>query len=244
MIKRKPKTSPLHDQALVDSKPKDADQNWKAYLSEAKGLERDYLSEILKSRKNARIFGVTGFAFGLLMFGWHLANPITNVEPYILRVNNVTGAVDVVNTIKNQTVSQGEVVDKYWVSNYIRNYESYSHQSIQYNYDSTLLMSSKLVGSDYSKIYDKTNGSIGRDQLLGIDRQRTVHIVSITLDSKVDGLAVVRFETRTTGESQPESWIATMTYEYVKAAMSDQTRLINPLGFMVTSYRVEREILR
>ena len=220
-----------------------AKKDWQTYLVEAKGLERDYLAELIKSRKNARIFGAIGLTFGALMAFWHQFNPVTITEPYIFRVDKTTGAVEHVTTVKDQTLSQGEVVDRYWIGNYVRHYENYAYQSIQFDYDNTLAMSSRDVATAYMEIYSSENGKIGRDKELGMNRVRQVKIISITPDSKIDGLATVRFQTFTTGDTAPVNWIATITYEYVKDKMSDEQRMLNPLGFIVTSYRVEREIL-
>ena len=69
----------------------------KQYLAESRGLERDYIGEILNSRRNAwRIcsvvtaLGLMGLAAG--MIGINRAAPM----PLVLRVDNATGAVDVV----------------------------------------------------------------------------------------------------------------------------------------------------
>lgn len=226
----------------LDIETKESKHGWKTYIEEAKGLERDYMTELAQSRKRAMLFGWAGMSFGIVMMVWHQLFPLTNSVPHILRVDKATGAVEVINTVADQTTKMEETVDRYWVSTYIRNYEAYAYQTIQHNYDTTLSMSSKAVGSQYMNIYSNENGQVGRDKQLGTQRQRQVKIISITPDSKIEGLAVVRFQTMTSGENNPENWIATITYKYVKSAMSSQVRLLNPLGFMVTSYRAEREL--
>lgn len=226
----------------LGTETKETKKGWAKYLDEAKGLERDYMTELAQSRKRSMLFGWAGMAFGVGMMVWHQLFPLTNTQPHILRVDKATGAVEVISTVPNQTRTMDETINRYWVGTYVRNYEGFAYQSIQHNYDTTLSMSSKTVGGQYMMIYSNENGNVGRDKQLGVQRQRLVKVISITPDSKIDGLAVVRFQTMTTGDSVPENWIATVTYEYVKTAMSDQTRLLNPLGFMVTSYRAEREL--
>jgi type IV secretion system protein VirB8 len=55
------------------------------------------------------------------------------------------------------------------------------------------------------------------------------------------GTATVRFKTtqRDMQKSMPEPpqyWIATAAYKYVKDPMTASQRMLNPLGFKVTSY--------
>jgi type IV secretion system protein VirB8 len=219
-------------------------KEWAQYINEAKGLERNYLDEVLKSRKLAQLFGLIGFIFGLFMLFWHLMNPLTITKPYVLRVDNTTGAVDVVSQIKTTEKTYGEVSDRYWIANFVRHYENYAYQSIQFDYDNTLVMSTPDVGSAYRSIYTadpkNPNAPLPRDKQLGQSGTRTVKIISITPDT-IKGIASIRFETMTTGQSVPEHWIATMSYKYANAQISENVRLLNPLGFLVTSYRVERE---
>ena len=40
----------------------------------------------------------------------------------------------------------------------------------------------------------------------------------------------------------PQRYIATIAYEYRDESMPDDARLINPLGFTVTSWRTDKEV--
>ena len=60
------------------------------------------------------------------------------------------------------------------------------------------------------------------------------------------GVANVRFR-RTVRQAQQtveSDWIATIAFAYVKAPMAEGDRLRNPLGFQVTSYRADPEVVR
>ena len=61
-----------------------------------------------------------------------------------------------------------------------------------------------------------------------------------------DGVANVRFR-RTVRQVQQvteSDWIATIAFAYTRAPMSEADRLRNPLGFQVTSYRADPEVIR
>lgn len=239
---------------MLKSKPKNADKidkkNWDLYLKETKGLERDYMAEIIKSRLIWQAVGMLSFLFLVIAVLYHQFNPVTLKEPFVLRVNDTTGAVTEVSTVKDQEKTYGEVVDKFFVADFIRSYENYNFNSIQDDYDKTILMSNDAVGNQYRKIYEDTPATANsaavpaRDKQLGQQGVRKVKILSVVPD--IDkGIATVRFQTETTGGNQStlvESWVATVTYEYVNAKIDDNVRLLNPLGFVVTSYRVDKEL--
>ena len=61
-----------------------------------------------------------------------------------------------------------------------------------------------------------------------------------------EGVANVRFH-RTVRQAQQiveSDWIATIAFTYTHAPMSEPDRLRNPLGFQVTSYRADPEVVR
>lgn len=217
---------------------------WEQYLKETKGLERDYMAEIVKSRAIWQRVAMLCMALTFVAVLWHQFNPITHKEPFVLRVNNTTGAVDMVSTVKDQEKTYGEVVDTFFIADYVRSYESYNYHSIQDNYDKTILMSADDVANGYRKIYEGSETTPARDAFLGQSGTRKVEILSVVPDIE-KGIATVRFQTTTAKDNQGvilENWVATLTYEYVSAKIDENVRLLNPLGFVVTSYRVDKEL--
>src|SRR5690606_3110636 len=135
-----------------------------SYYEESRGLERDLISEYIKSRKTAWRVATAAGGFGLLgmicgIVGFSQPAP----APLVLRVDNATGAVDVVTTIRQHEASYGEVVDTYWLNQYVLNREAYDYNTIQLNYDTTALLSSPEVQQQYYKLYDGPNA---RDRVL------------------------------------------------------------------------------
>lgn len=223
-------------------KPIKAEQ-LKNYYEESRGLERDLIGEFVRSRKTAwrvatagGIFGLLGIVCGIVGFSQPAPSPL------VLRVDNATGAVDIVTTLREHETSYGEVVDKYWLNQYVLNREAYDYNTIQMNYDTTALLSAPAVQQDYYKIYD---GSNARDRVLGNKARITVRVRSIQTNGR--GQATVRFTTQQHNANgtteQPEHQIATIGYTYIGAPMRSSDRLLNPLGFQVTSYRADPEIL-
>lgn len=215
----------------------------KGYLEESRGLERDYIGELVGSRRRAwfvagtfGVLAVLGVAAGIAGLSQ------TAPDPVVLRVDNATGAVDRVTVMREHEVSYGEVVDEYWLNQYVLNRESYDYDTIQLAYDTTALLSSPDVQQQYYKIFAGPNA---RDLVLSNHARIIVSVRSIQPNGR--GQATVRFTAqqvnRNGAKEHPEHLIATIGYTYVNAPMSAADRRINPLGFQTTSYRVDPETL-
>lgn len=218
-------------------------QQLNSYYEESRGLERELINEFIKSRKTAwrvaggvGIFGLFGMICGVVGFSQPAPTPL------VLRVDNTTGAVDVISVMREHETSYGEVVDRYWLNQYVLNRETYDYDTIQLNYDTTALLSAGAVQQEFYKIYE---GEEARDKVLSNKARITVKVRSIQPNGR--GQATVRFTTQqhessgTVGPKQHQ--IATIGYTYVGAPMKSSDRLLNPLGFQVTSYRADPEIL-
>lgn len=213
---------------------------FKAYLAESKGLERDLMEERVRSRRAAwRVAATSWLLLALSLVGYSLLLPLKTVEPFVIRVDNATGAVDIVSVLTEAPQVYGEVVDKYWLNRYVQSRESYDYETVQATYDATVLLSAPEVQREFRGTYD---GPEARDKVLGDRVRLRVRVRSITPSKDT---AVVRFvRTRHASEGLAdvvESLVATIAFRYVAAPMREEDRLVNPLGFQVTSYRVDPE---
>ncbi|WP_035451348.1 type IV secrection system protein TrwG, partial [Bartonella birtlesii] len=210
---------------------------------ESRGLERELINEFVRSRRTAwrvanvvGIFGLFGMICGVVGFSQPAPTPL------VLRVDNTTGAVDVISVMREHETSYGEVVDRYWLNQYVLNRETYDYDTIQLNYDTTALLSTAAVQQEFYKIYE---GEDARDKVLSNKARITVKVRSIQPNGR--GQATVRFTTQqhdsTGAVGVKQHQIATIGYTYVGAPMKSSDRLLNPLGFQVTSYRTDPEIL-
>jgi type IV secretion system protein VirB8 len=174
-----------------------------------------------------------------------LLTPLKESIPYVVRIDNNTGYTDIVTTLENKSVSFGEVVDKYWLTQFVRARETFEWYTAQDDYDNVRLFSASDVGKEYVKLFEGPNAL---DKAYG---QHTVTKVKInSVVPRGDGQASVRFEKILKRRDAPDtsaqvtSWIATIGYEYRKISkMKEDDRLKNPIGFHVLSYRVDPEIV-
>lgn len=203
-------------------------------------------SDIERTRKTAKIAWyvaggcmiISGLAVGAVLG----LTPLKTVEPFVIRVDNNTGATDIVTVMKQRETSYGEVMDKFWLAQYVRYREGYDWQTVQDTFDATNLLSSPSEQTAFSQIY-KDNPNAPHKIL----RDTAKVVVKVKSIAFVGNMAQVRLEKAVIPLNKnnivppPQNYIATIAYEYKNAGMKDEDRLINPLGFQVTSYRIDKE---
>ncbi|HTP25594.1 MAG TPA: type IV secretion system protein [Anaeromyxobacteraceae bacterium] len=214
------------------------------YLEESRGLERDYLDELCRSKRMAwRVAAAAGVLVALALLALVALLPLKRVEAFVVRVDNATGSVDIVKSLQEGDASYGEVVDKYWVNQYLLNRESYDWQTLQTAYDTTVLLSSPEVQREYRALFD---GPSARDKVFSDKKRVVVRVRSITPGTGAH-TALARFtrreETAGGAPALEQNLLATVGFRYVGGAMREEDRLINPLGFQVTSFRVDPEVV-
>lgn len=175
--------------------------------------------------------------------------PLKSVEPYVIRVDNTTGMVDIITSV-NQTefVSDNEALDKYFTTSYVKIREGYFYNILQNDYTTVQIWSSPEVSSDYLKIYEGDNSRV---DILKNRTEIDVEINSVTLgDSNGIKMATIRFnqiykDAKSRTITNKKAKIVTLAYDYSpQSLMTENERLINPLGFKVLTYRVDDEVER
>ena len=180
----------------------------------------------------------------LLIITLMLLMPLKGVTPYLVKVNAATGYTELLSILNNDALPQDVALDKFWIANYVRYREHYDWYSLQHDYNNTLLLSSSQVAMQYAAQFE---GDDALDTKWGKRITASIDILSI-IAKPSEGIATVRFtksieHVENTRPTAPNTWIATITYKYQPdIPLSMQDRLKNPLGFNVTSYRVDAEL--
>lgn len=202
-----------------------------------------YLVE--KSNKRAWTITFISMALTILAFGALFAlMPLKSVEPFVVRVDKVTGMVDVMSAVDERTMKYDESMDKYFASEYVKRREGYHYDLLQQDYIYTQLNSSKEIARDYREIY---SGDDGRDQRLKDNTEISPKIISVSL-SEGGGSKTARIRLKLTQKRKNHAAVESMkvitfSYKYFPRLMqTEEERLLNPLGFKVMTYRVDREI--
>lgn len=217
----------------------------KNYFAEARSWDQDRMKSAMRSRNLAWTVAAVGVAAGILGVGAVAAMaPLKTVEPFVIRVNETTGAVDVATALTgDKDVTYNEAVTKYFLAQYVRTREGYVPAAAEHNFAQVSIMSTSAEQQRYGEYFRGTNPESPQN-VLGATGAAAVTIRSITFVN--DRVANVRF-TRTTRQAQQTTsadWIATVTFDYTQAPLSERDRLLNPLGFQVAGYRADPETVQ
>lgn len=214
------------------------------FIQSAKAFEKSEIELVRRNSKIAwRITGACIVIMGVAIGAVAGLTPLKTVTPFVIRVDNNTGATDIVTQLKTAEKSYGDTINKYWLAQYVTYRESCDWQTIQSTYDATNLLSSPQVQSEFSRLYSNTTAA---PHLVLKDHFKV--IVKVNAISFVGDMAQIRFEKHIIplaagNPTRPpvQKMIATVAYEYLNKPLKETDRLINPLGFQVSSYRVDPE---
>ncbi|MDQ6264798.1 virB8 family protein [Campylobacter jejuni] len=202
-----------------------------------------YLIE--KSNKRAWLIAFISIFIAIIsIIAVVLLTPLKTIEPYVIRVDNTTGMVDILTMLDKKEISSNEALDKYFISQYVKAREGYYYELLNQDYLLTQLMSSEKVANEYRAWYEGENA---RDQILKNSNEVNVQILSIVLGNS-NGVKtstirakIITKNLNTRGLSESTK-VITLSYDYILAKASEENRILNPLGFKVTNYRIDEEI--
>ncbi len=202
-----------------------------------------YLIE--KSNKRAWLIAFISIFIAIIsIIAVVLLTPLKTIEPYVIRVDNTTGMVDILTMLDEKEISSNEALDKYFISQYVKAREGYYYDLLNQDYLLTQLMSSEKVANEYRAWYEGENA---RDQILKNSNEVNVQILSIVLGNS-NGVKtstirakIITKNLNTRGLSESTK-VITLSYDYILAKASEENRILNPLGFKVTNYRIDEEI--
>lgn len=219
-------------------------QDFEKYLQEARTWETDKVRESEKSKKIAwRVATVSGATAFAAVMAVAAMMPLKRVEPYVIRVDNSTGIVDVVEALTDGKTNYDEAMNKYFTQWYVRYREGYSKELAEDYYYNVGIMSSSLEQQKYYQFFNPKN-PISPLNVYGAYAKVKIRIKSTSFINPT--VSLVRYTKEIErGLDKPivTHWAATVTFKYTKAPMAEKDRAINPLGFQVVEYRNDPDAL-
>jgi type IV secretion system protein VirB8 len=214
----------------------------KTYFAEARRWDEDRLASALRSRRLAWTVAAGAAALaGLAAAAVAALAPLKRVEPFVVRVDRATGAVDVMTALTGpERVTYDEAVSKYFLGQYVRARESWLPQAAEANFRQVSIMSSPAEQQRWADAFRPANPA-SPQVALGPAGEAQVEIRAVSFVSPK--VASVRFHkvVRQGPQTTNGDWVATIAFTYAKAPMGEADRLRNPLGFQATSYRADPE---
>jgi len=172
--------------------------------------------------------------------------PLKRTEPFVIRVDNSSGVVDVVPVYAGNAPLP-ETVTRYFLNHYVTVCERFDFATAESDYEECGAFHSPARNQQWFDEWNRNNpqsplnaykdGSILKSQVSAISFFERANGIS--------DLAQVRYTklTRQGSAERSTHWIATIQYAYGSPATDPKIRRWNPLGFKVVSFRSEPEVL-
>jgi len=226
-----------------------ADPGLLAYFDEAESWDRDRTWRMEKTARTAWCVAAAGWACALAGCAALIAlMPLKRVEPFVVRVDNTTGIVDVVPAYEG-TTAPAEAVTRYFLSHYVTVCERFDFGTAESDYEECGAFHSAARNQAWYAEWTTTNPqsplNLHKD---GSSVRAQVESVSFfTRASGLSDLAQVRYlRAMRRGPGSAESfthWIATIQFAYAEPAKDPKVRRWNPLGFKILDFKTEPEVL-
>jgi type IV secretion system protein VirB8 len=218
------------------------------YFQQAESWDADRTDQF---RRTARI------AWWVAGAGWLCATsscvalaflmPLKRVDPFLVRVDNSTGIVDVVPVFAGVVKSE-EAVTRYFLSHYLNVCERFNFATAESDYEECGAFHSAQRNQAWYAQWTASNPA----SPLNVHKDGStvrVQVNSVSFFTKASGLsdlAQVRYlkaaRPGAGGEEVFTHWIATIQFAYVDPSKDPKTRGWNPLGFKIVDFRSEPEI--
>jgi type IV secretion system protein VirB8 len=223
------------------AKSKEEKQAEDQYLAEANYWSKDKVKSLNRSNKVA--WGLAVFGLGLATVAtWSVGQlvPLKTVEPYVIRVSETSGSVDIVTGLKNGKQTYEEALNKYFLIKYVRYREAYSRTLAEEHYYSTGLMSGKAEKKRYFTWFSPKNPQSPLN-IYGENEKVYIDVQSVSFLGDNRDIALIRYikKVETSAGQKPivTHWAATAKFQYSSAPTKERDREITPLGFQVVEYR-------
>ncbi len=173
--------------------------------------------------------------------------PLKQIEPFVVRVDNSTGIVDVV-PVYTGGVGSEEAITRYFLSHYLTVCERFNFATAESDYEECGAFHSAQRNQAWYSQWTATNPASPLNVYKDGSSVR-VQVKSVSFFTRASGLsdlAQVRYlkALRAAGGADEKftHWVATMQFAYTSPAKDPKTRRWNPLGFKIVDFKSEPEV--
>ena len=236
---------------------KDPGNSPKVEQAVAKAVSYEITVADMARKSERRAWWVAGASLVMslaLAGGYYYMLPLKEKVPFLVMADAYTGTASVARLsgkLGENSITTNEAINRSNVAQYVLARESYDYAIMGLrDWEQVFVMSSQPVGAALQALYNRSNPQSPL-VLYGTGRAVRVKILSITplgvLPSGGFRGASVRIQRtlldkRTGASTYMDNQLVTLQFEYKAAlALNEQERVLNPLSFQVTEYRVDRD---
>ncbi len=225
------------------------DSELAAYFSEAASWDADRTAQGRRTVRLALLVAAAGWIAVLaLCAALMLLVPLKHVEPFVVRVDNATGIVDVVPVYHGDD-NVPEAVTRYLVTHYVTVCERFNYATAESDYEECGAFHTAQRNQAWYALWNPANPASPLNTYKDGTTLRA-DVASVSFFKRANGLtdlAQVRYAKakRAAGGANEEAthWIATLQYAYADPSTDPKVRRWNPLGFKVIDFNPEPEVL-
>jgi type IV secretion system protein VirB8 len=220
-----------------------------AYWREAAAWDFDRVEALRRGERRAwSVAGAAALCAVLCAAALVTMFPLVRIEPFLVRVDNSTGIVDVV-PVTAGPIDPGEAVTRYLLTHYVSVCERFDSASAESDYAECGAFQIAQLNQAW---YARWNPANPASPLNLYKDGSTVRasVVSVSFFRRATGLsdlAQVRYvkhlHRASGGAEEATHWIATIQYAYATPSKDIRIRSLNPLGFKVLDFRAEPEVI-
>ncbi len=225
------------------------DPELEAYWREAAAWDFDRVAQLRRSERNAwRAAALAGACALLCAAALALLVPLKQLTPFIVRVDNTTGIVDVV-PVTARPIDPGEAVTRYLLTHYVTVCERFNFATAESDYTECGAFHSAQRNQEWYALWNPANPAspLSRYKDGTTVRASVVSVSFFRRASGITDLAQVRYLKRLRrgggGQEELTHWIATIQYAYARPSQDIRVRSLNPLGFKILEFNTEPEVI-
>jgi type IV secretion system protein VirB8 len=126
-------------------------ESLKSYFEKARRFDQDRLIQLERSARIAWFVAICASVIAAVsVFAIAGLTPLKTVEPFVVRVDNSTGIVDVVSALTSTAGTYDEAVTKYFAARYVRAREGYVSSEAEDNFKTVALLSTQPEQSRFA----------------------------------------------------------------------------------------------
>lgn len=218
------------------------------YLTEAASWDADRAAQAQRSSRIAWTVAAGAGTCATLTAAAILAlMPLKRVEPFVIRVDNTSGVVDVVPVFTGN-VEMPEAVTRYFLDHYVTICERFNFATAESDYEECGAFHTAQRNQLWYQQWNRSNpeSPLNRFRDGTVIQTQVMSISFFTRGNGVADLAQVRYAKRRRnangGEAERTQWIATVQYAYGEPSQDARSRRWNPLAFKIIDFRPEQEL--
>ena len=206
--------------------------------------ERETYLALRRSKRRAWLVAAAAAALAFLaLLAVILVLPLKEFAPYVVTVDKNTGWLEVTRGLHPGHLTQDEALTIANIVRCVTARETFDATDYRVTYRYVGLCMAGRALAAYRRLHNSTNPQ-SPPQRYGYDTIVRAEIRSVNLLSATTALVSFRTIVEAGGrETAVDYWRGAVTFGYTNTEMRMADRFINPLGFQITSYRRDPDLL-